>query len=57
MQSLPDQSIMIILTLYLGRSSWSFLGELPARAPHARQPKRSSEIIGAVWRALGGRPV
>jgi transposase len=65
LQDLPVQGTPVILRLHVGR--WRCRNAGCQRqiftehlskvcAPHARQTKRSGEIIAVVGRALGGRP-
>ena len=65
LQDLPIQGTPVILRVHVGR--WRcrnggcerrIFTERPFKvcAPHARQTKRSDEIIAVVGRALGGRP-
>ena len=65
LQDLPIQGTPVILRVHVGRWRCRNAGcerriftERPFKvcAPHARQTKRSDEIIAVVGRALGGRP-
>jgi transposase len=65
LQDLPIQGTPVILRVHVGRWRCRNAGcerriftERPLNvcAPHARQTKRSDEIIAVVGRALGGRP-
>src|SRR5260370_22839783 len=65
LQDLPIQGTPVILRVHVGRWRCRNAGcerriftERPFNvcAPHARQTKRSDEIIAVVGRALGGRP-
>ena len=64
LQDLPIQGTPVILRVHVGRrrcrkvASGESFAERPLNvcAPHARQTKRSDEIIAVVGRALGGRP-